>query len=125
MDIHITRQKNLSDCALMDWLLLKPFKTGVVNYPSIFNALRQRLGGNAARLKVLTDLIVALLKTRSVNLVHLATHSELSGAQHTIYRRLQRFFAHWNLPQSLLAQYILSRIPKLKNGYVLSIDRTN
>ena len=98
---------------------------GVVNYSSLFNTLRQRLSGNSARLKVLTDLIVALLKTRSVNLVHLVTHSELSGAQHIIYRRLQCFFAHWNLPQSLLAQFILSRISKPKNGYVLSIDRTN
>jgi len=97
----------------------------MVTYPSLLSTLRQRLGGNAARLKVLSDLILALLKSRSVNLVSLATNSQLKRGQNSIHRRLQRFFSEWEMPQLLLAEYILSRIPKPKQGYVLSIDRTN
>lgn len=99
----------------------------MVQYPSLLNILSQHLGGNNARLKVLSDLIICLLKARSVNLVHLATHSQLSTPQTSIYRRFQRFFSQWDFPELLLAKYILSRlsIPKPKNGYVLSIDRTN
>ena len=92
---------------------------------SLLSALRQHLGGNTARLKVLEDLIFALLKSRSVNLVHLATQSQIKRSQNSIYRRFQRFFSSWHLPQLLLAKYILSRIPKPKGGYILSIDRTN
>lgn len=94
-------------------------------YPSLLTTLKQQVGGNLSRLKCLTDIILAVAKSRSVNLVKLATDSQMECSQSSRYRRLQRFFATWEMPQLDITRLILAKIPKSKNGYILSIDRTN
>ena len=94
-------------------------------YDSLLDVLSQKIGGNASRLKCLTDAVFAVVKCRSVNLVKMATDSQMDSLHTSRYRRLQRFFAQWKLPKLKVAQLILSKIPKPKNGYILSIDRTN
>ncbi|MFC5049083.1 IS4 family transposase [Rubritalea spongiae] len=92
---------------------------------SILTTLRQQVGGNLSRLKCLADIIFAITKSRSVNLVKLATDSQMECSQSSRYRRFQRFFATWELPMLAITQLILGKIPKPKDGYILSIDRTN
>lgn len=94
-------------------------------HQSLLDTFRTRLGGNLARLKCLTDAVLSLTQARSVNLVHLATYSASKAKQDSHHRRLQRFLSEWEMPSKELTQLILSKIPKPKNGYVLSIDRTN
>ena len=94
-------------------------------YQHLLDTFRAKLGGNLARLKCLTDLVLALTSARSVNLVHIATHSFSQAKVDSHHRRLQRFLSQWEMPRKAITQLILSKIPKPKNGYVLSIDRTN
>ena len=100
-------------------------KIGMSRYHSLLSILSQHVGGNAARLKCLADTVFAVSKARSVNLVKIAIDSQMATLQTSRYRRLQRFFAEWKAPQLNIAKLILSKIPKPKDGYILSIDRTN
>lgn len=94
-------------------------------YQDLLKTFQDHLGGNLARLKCLTDTVFALTLARSVNLVHIATHSKSKAKNESHYRRLQRFLQSWGMPRKKITELILSKIPKPKNGYVLSIDRTN
>ncbi len=62
-------------------------------YDSLLNTLKQQVSGNLSRLKCLTDLVFAIAKSRSVNLVKAATDSQINSLQSSRSRRFQRFFA--------------------------------
>ncbi len=60
-----------------------------------------------------------------MNLTILATQN-LSGAKNeSCYRRFQDFFLNATLPLTILGRFILQKIPKPSDGWVLSMDRTN
>lgn len=92
---------------------------------SLLNVLHKRVGGNLARLKCLSDAVCSLIKSRSVNLVHVANQSTSHATLDSSHRRLQRFMSEWDIPRADLTRLILSKIPKPRKGYILSIDRTN
>jgi hypothetical protein len=94
-------------------------------YQSLLDTFRTQLEGNFARLKCLTDAVFALTSARSVNLIHISTHSHTKAKLDSHHRRLQRFFSEWKMPRKSITKLILRKIPKPKNGYILSIDRTN
>ena len=94
-------------------------------YHHLLGTFRTQLGGNLARLKCLTDAVYTLTTCRSVNQVHMATHSRSAAKTDSHHRRLQRFFSEWKMPRRQITQLILRKIPKPKKGYILSIDRTN
>ena len=80
---------------------------------------------NLARLKCLTLLLTGMLRHRTVNLTFLATEN-LSGAKNaSCYRRFQNFFLHTTLCLLSVGRFILAKIPKPKEGWTLSMDRTN
>jgi len=80
---------------------------------------------NLARLKCLTLLLSSMLRQRTVNLTILATEN-LSGAKNeSCYRRFQNFFLHATLCLTSVGSFILTKIPKPQQGWVLSMDRTN
>ena len=86
----------------------------------------EKLKANAARIRGLSFLVHALLIHRTVNLVILSTSDDGRGVTNeTRYRRLQDFFLNATLCYKSIGQFILSRIPKPKQGYVLGMDRTN
>lgn len=80
---------------------------------------------NKARKKVLASLIVAIIRTRDVNLMVLAALQPSDASHENQYRKLQRFFREWTFCQTELALFILSRVPKPVGGYKLNLDRTN
>jgi len=94
-------------------------------YSHLLDTFQSQLGGHLSRLKCLTDAVFALTLCRSVNLVHLASHSKSLAKVDSHHRRLQRFLSEWKMPRAALTQLIISKIPRPKNGYILSIDRTN
>ena len=87
--------------------------------------LSEQVGGNLARIKCLSNLILGVIQCRSVNLTHLASHQATTAKHASEYRKLQRFFEQWSIPQQAIARLILKKIPKPAAGYVLSMDRTN
>jgi len=80
---------------------------------------------NLARLKCLILLMTALLRHKTVNLTFLSTENHTGAKNESCYRRFQNFFLKVPLCFICIGKFILSRIPKPKDGWVLSMDRTN
>ena len=97
----------------------------MATYLSLLTTLSDAFPAHKARIKVLTALVLAIIKTKDVNLMTLAVCSPTNARQSSQYRQLQRFFQKWALPWKELAHFTISRIPKPRNGYILSMDRTN
>mgnify|MGYP001549241349 CR=1 FL=1 len=64
---------------------------------------------NLARAKCIANLIVALIKVRTVNLVQLAIALPGTTQDHSKYRRLQRLFREVKIDFSTLAFFISTR----------------
>ena len=64
-------------------------------------ALSQLLGkyfyNSFARIKILEQIILALIQVKTVNLVKIATTLEDTDKQASLYRKLQRFFSSFKL----------------------------
>jgi hypothetical protein len=81
---------------------------------------------NVARVRGLSFLIHAVLLHRTVNLVILSTCDDGRDVSHeSRYRRLQDFFMNARVCYKSIARFQLSRLLKPKEGYTLSMDRTN
>lgn len=77
-----------------------------------------------ARITFIAAFILSLIKLRSVNFTKLANALNGNVKQKSNYRRIQRFFAHFDLSYDLVVQLILHLLP-IKSGFTISIDRTN
>lgn len=77
-----------------------------------------------ARLKFTAAFILCVLKLTSVNFTKLANGLNGKAKQKSNYRRIQRFFAHFDLPYDGVIQLILHLLP-VKSDFTISIDRTN
>lgn len=86
--------------------------------------LKQELGGNQARITLLSYVIMSLLKVRSVNFKHLATGYHNGAQLYSKLRRIQRFFRQFEFSQTLYSQLLIKMLP-VKGSYQLSLDRTN
>lgn len=80
---------------------------------------------NLARLKCLTLLITSVLRHRTVNLVLLATENLTGATNESCYRRFQRFFLKCALCCTSIGSFVLTKVPRPCDGWVLSMDRTN
>lgn len=81
---------------------------------------------NVARVRGLSFLIHAVLLHRTVNLVILSTCDDGRDVSHeSRYRRLQDFFLNARVCYQSVVRFQLSRLLKPKEGYTLSMDRTN
>ncbi len=97
----------------------------MTTFCALFDKLKTHLNLSKPRLKVLTGLILGVIQIRDVNLVKLACYQDSDASNESHYRRLQRFFKSWDFSWKETAQLTLSKIPKPRGGYVLSMDRTN
>ena len=77
-----------------------------------------------ARVTFISAFILSLIKLRSVNFMKLANALNGSVKQKSNYRRIQRFFAHFELPYACVQELILYLLP-IKSDFTISIDRTN
>lgn len=86
--------------------------------------LKQELGGNLARMTLMSFLITSMLKVRSVNFARLAAGYH-NGANHSSkLRRIQRFFCQFEFTEPLYCRLLAKMLP-VQGRYQLSLDRTN
>ena len=92
-------------------------------------ALSQLLGNHfyqsIASIKILEQIILALIQVKTVNLVKLAITLEGTDNQVSLYRKLQRFFSSFNLAYASLAQLLVKLARIEGDKWLLAIDRTN
>ena len=81
------------------------------------------LNWSAARLVMIAHFIIGVIKLRTVNLVRLAGVFETQVEVESNYKRLQRFFRHFELDFEAIAQLIQRWLPC--RGGILCLDRTN
>jgi hypothetical protein len=87
--------------------------------------LSKHLPWHGARLNFLALFLVALFKVKTVNLSEIATALNPKAKIGSNYRRLQRFFADFEIDYDAFARLVASLVPKTEGGYILSLDRTN
>ncbi|MEM1009544.1 MAG: IS4 family transposase [Myxococcota bacterium] len=78
---------------------------------------------NKARLHFLANILLALLKSKTVNLSELANTCSGTAGKESKYRRIQRFLANYPFCFDTIAFLIGGWLPK--GQWVLSLDRTN
>jgi hypothetical protein len=86
--------------------------------------LSKSFNWNAARIDFLAKYIIALLTTRSVNMVKIAEAFLGKASVDSHYKRLQRFFSSYNLNLIDITKFVLNMFP-MPEGYILALDRTN
>ncbi len=86
--------------------------------------LQQELGGNKARVTLLSYLVISVLKVRCVNFKRLATGYHNGAKLGSKLRRIQRFFRQFEFTEVLYCQLVAKMLP-VKDRYALSMDRTN
>jgi len=86
-------------------------------------ALSRHLPFRGQRLEFLAQFVIGLIATRTVNLTQIALSFRRKAKVESSYRRIQRFFALFDIPQELLVKLVLSLLPA--GPYWLTMDRTN
>lgn len=80
--------------------------------------LKSNLKGHQARIELMSNFIVALIRVRSVNLAEIATGFSGQAQVSSNYRRLQRFFKEFEIDFSCLARLMLALL-QLQERWVL------
>lgn len=79
---------------------------------------------NKARLELISMMILALCKIKTVNYMALANVFDSCATAGSSMRRIQRFMADFDLPMKLVSGFIFGILPEKKN-LILVLDRTN
>lgn len=79
---------------------------------------------NKARLKLISMIILALCKIKTVNYMALSHVFDSCASAESSMRRIQRFMADFNLPMKIVSCFIFGILPEKKN-LILVLDRTN
>ncbi len=90
-------------------------------YSDLKRALQQHLDWHGARISFLALFLLALLKVKTVNMSQLCLGFEGTVLPESSYKRLQRFFAGFELNYTQLATLIVSWM-QIPSGWVLSLD---
>lgn len=104
--------------------------TTFLNHETLMNqvtllrdALRPHLAWHGARLSFVAAFLIALLRVRTVNLTELASAFSGKAQTDSHYKRLQRFFRHYPMDYTEIAQAIVDLL-EIPEPWVLSLDRT-
>lgn len=91
---------------------------------ALIKLLNKTFKWNKAHLNCFAGMLFSLLIVRTVNLNELASAFNGKASLLSKYRRLQRFFAEFQMNYKLIAKFLFSLFP-FKNKVYLSMDRTN
>jgi hypothetical protein len=80
---------------------------------------------NKARLDCLVGMLIALLRTRSMNLTELAMAFPNEAKPDSRYRRIQRFIGEYLPDFDKVSLFIMKLFGFLTQDYYLTLDRTN
>lgn len=97
---------------------------GYDKYNKIVASLKNETGWNKARVKFFVSFIYALYKIQTVSFVKLSQAIDGRASQESKLRRVQRFFAGFDMDGNLIAKLVFALLPN-KPPYHLSMDRTN
>jgi hypothetical protein len=70
-------------------------------------------------------MLIALITTRTVNWSKLANAIASDADKKSRYRRIQRFFAHFNIDFDMIAAFIFKLFFTSEGKWYLTMDRTN
>ena len=87
------------------------------------DALRPHLAWHGARLSFVAAFLIALLRVKTVNFSELATGFCGKAQTDSHYKRLQRFFRHYEMNYAEIASSVVT-LMAIPEPWVLSIDRT-
>ncbi len=98
----------------------------LVKINQILPIMQEHFGNsmNLARIKLMAYMLHALCVVLTVSLHKLSSAMSTSVERDSNLHRIQRFLANYVLNLVLVARMIFSLLP-IKNGLVLSMDRTN
>lgn len=91
---------------------------------SLEQTLGQHLSWHKARVKFVAAFILALVTVKTVNLVQIANVFAGKAQQDSQYKKLQRFFRHFELPLADIANFVV-KLLGVEGPWTLSLDRTN
>jgi len=86
--------------------------------------LRPHLGWHGARLSFVALFLIALFRAKTVNLAELAAVCVGEAALESHYKRMQRFFRHFEVDMGQIARMLVN-LAAIPQPWVLSLDRTN
>ena len=86
-------------------------------------ALHPHLAWHGARLSFVTAFLIALLRVKTVNFSALAVAFSGKAQMDSHYKRLQRFFRHYELDYAEMAQAVVT-LMAIPEPWTLSLDRT-
>ena len=93
-------------------------------YSDLFDFLNKKLPWHLSRIKFFGLLICALCQSRTVNFQQLAVYFDSNAKISSSMRRIQRFFAEFEVDFALISKLIFKLLPE-QPPYKLSMDRTN
>lgn len=85
--------------------------------------LAENLSWNRARIKFLSQFLIALFAARTVNLAHIAVFFGGRAKEDSSYKRIRRFLRFFEIAEAELVALIV-RWMQLEPPFVLSLDRT-
>lgn len=85
--------------------------------------MRPHLAWHGARLSFLAAFLIALVRVKTINFAELATAFGGKAQIDSHYKRIARFFHHYELDYAEIAQAVVS-LMNIPEPWVLSIDRT-
>ncbi len=90
----------------------------------LHHVLQGHFGWHKARITFTAAFILSLVKLSRVNFAKLANALNGQVKPQSNYRRIQRFFAEFDIPYEAVTRLILHLLP-IKTDFAVSIDRTN
>ena len=86
--------------------------------------LKQHLAWHATRLDFAARFILALIHTKTVNLVDISLDLNAEAKPESNYRRIQRFFKDFTIDNLIIARLMLLLL-STREAFVVVMDRTN
>ncbi len=88
-------------------------------------ALKADFPWQQQRLRFLAMALIAIISTRTTNLAQLAAVFASGALPESSYKRLQRFFRGFSVPQEQILRFVTRHLPDGDGSWVLLMDRTN
>ena len=87
--------------------------------------LNESFQWNKTRITFFAMMLIALISTRTVNWSKIACAIASDAEQKSRYRRIQRFFAHFNIDFDMIASFVFKLFFVSGGKWYLTMDRTN
>jgi Transposase DDE domain len=95
----------------------------MTQYSLLERTLAENLSWNRARIKFLSNFLLALFAARTVNLAQIATFFVGRATTESNYKRIKRFLRFFEISEREVARLVI-RLMKLEPPFVITIDRT-